>query len=300
MVETLKTVDWFHPDGFPVAVEPRDSQPPFGLHDHEFCEIVVVTGGRGLHVTGEDSWSIGAGDAFVITGNRPHAYEDLDQLALYNILYQPEKVLLEESDLVAITGYRALFTMEPAWRTTHEFNSRLHLASEDLATAAILIQRLDEELLARAPGFRCVSTSLFKQLVCFLSRCYGRSKDPDSASLLRIAAAISELETNYRKPIDLHHLASIARMSKRSLLRAFHKALGVSPIAYLIHIRIMRACDFLTHREDLSITDIAYLVGFEDSNYFSRQFHRITGVTPSTFHRQVPRKPFNRRNASRH
>lgn len=288
MVETLRTVDWFHPDGFPVAVEPRHPHQPSGLHNHEFCEIVVVTGGHGLHVTGEDSWLIKAGDAFVITGNRPHAYEELESLTLYYVLFQPEKIFKEESDLVAVPGYHALFTLEPTWRTTHEFKSRLHLDRDDLTTATLLIQRLHEELLARAPGFRCVSSSLFVQLVCFLSRCYGRSPDPGSASLLRIAAAISELEANYREPFDLDKLAAISQLTKRSLLRAFHKALGVSPIAYLIRVRMMRACELLTHRADLSISDIAYLVGFEDSNYFTRQFHRIIGVSPRAFRRQLP------------
>jgi len=80
-------------------------------------------------------------------------------------------------------------------------------------------------------------------------------------------------------------------MTKRSLLRAFGKALGVSPIAYLIRVRIMRACTLLTYRDDLSVTDIAYMVGFEDSNYFTRQFHAITGVPPSAFRRQLPHKP---------
>lgn len=288
MVETLRTVDWFHPDGFPIAVEPRNPQPPIGLHDHEFSEIVVVTGGHGRHVTGENTWAIGKGDAFVITGNRPHEYEDLDQLTLYNVLYQPEIVLGNESDLLAVPGYRALFTLEPAWRTTHEFSSRLHLNREDLSAAILLIQHLDEELRVRAPGFRCLATALFMQLACFLARCYGRREDPDAASLLRIAAAISTLETNYREPIDLHNLAAIAHMTKRSLLRAFRKALGVSPIAYLIRVRIMRACELLAQRDDLSVSDIAYQVGFGDSNYFTRQFHAITGTPPSAYRRRLP------------
>lgn len=72
MVATLKVNDWFHSDGFPIVVEPRDPQPPIGMHDHEFSEIVVVTGGRGFHVTVDKRWPIAAGDAFVITGNIPH------------------------------------------------------------------------------------------------------------------------------------------------------------------------------------------------------------------------------------
>ena len=38
---TLKRKDWFHADGFPIAVERREPQEPFGLHSHEFTEIVM-------------------------------------------------------------------------------------------------------------------------------------------------------------------------------------------------------------------------------------------------------------------
>ena len=73
-MQILKNEDWFHEDGFPIAVERRDPQEAFGIHTHEFSEIVVVTGGEGLHVTGEDSWPLTTGDVFVIGGSRPHDY----------------------------------------------------------------------------------------------------------------------------------------------------------------------------------------------------------------------------------
>ena len=52
MIRTLRKEDWFHSDGFPIVVARRDPQEPFGLHAHEFSEIVIITGGTGLHVTG--------------------------------------------------------------------------------------------------------------------------------------------------------------------------------------------------------------------------------------------------------
>jgi quercetin dioxygenase-like cupin family protein len=62
----LKGKDWFHADGFPIAVERRDPREPFGLHAHEFSEIVIVTAGHGEHVAGEELYRLDAGDVFVI------------------------------------------------------------------------------------------------------------------------------------------------------------------------------------------------------------------------------------------
>lgn len=52
--------------------------------------------------------------------------------------------------------------------------------------------------------------------------------------------------------------------------------------AYLLDVRIRQACTLLTH-SDLTITNIARSVGYEDSLYFSRLFRRKKGQTPSQY-----------------
>ena len=285
MVRVLKQEDWFHADGFPIAVLRRDPQEPFGLHSHEFTELVVVTGGTGLHVTGQETWTLAAGDVFVIGGERPHDYQDMHRLALINILYDPVRLRLDLRDLPAVAGYHALFTLEPAWRRRHQFRSRLRLTPKELGVVVALLDDLEAELRVRAPGFGFQSNALFMQVIGFLARCYGGSKGADSHALLRIAEAISFLEGRYAEPIGLEELASIAHMSARSFARAFRAAMGSSPIAYLLQLRINKAADLLRHGEG-TITDVAYRVGFGDSNYFTRQFHKLVGVSPRDYRRQ--------------
>jgi AraC-like DNA-binding protein len=279
---TLHAKDWFHPDGFPLAVERRDPQEPFGPHTHDFAEVVVVTRGRGTHRIGRESWPLSAGDVFVVKEEETHEYSDLDRLALINVLFQPGPLDLKLADLAALPGYHALFTLEPQWRRRHRFNSRLHLPPAEIGHVLGLIDHLDAELKARAPGFGFLATALFMQLVGLLSRAYGRSRNPDSQALLRIAAAISHLETHFAEPIELDDLAEIACMSKRSFLRTFRAATGQSPIEYLIHTRVGRAADRLRTTGE-PITQVAFGTGFQDSNYFARQFRRVMGVTPRAY-----------------
>jgi AraC-like DNA-binding protein len=285
MIRTLRKEDWFHPDGFPIVVARRDPQEPFGLHCHEFAEIVIITGGTGLHVTGREQWPLAAGDAFVIGGARPHDYQDMDGLKLINVLFDPAALRMDLLDLTALPGYHALFTLEPVWRQRHQFKSRLHLLPKDLGTVIGIVDQLEVELQVRAAGFGFLATALYMQLIGFLARCYSRSKNPDSRALLRLAEAISYLETNYTEPIDLDELARRAHMSGRAFIRAFRAAMGSPPIAYLIQLRINRAADML-RRSPQSITDIAFNVGFSDSNYFTRQFHKIVGVSPRAYRQQ--------------
>ena len=300
MSSTLKSANWFHPDGFPIAIEWRDPQENFPPHNHDFSEIVIVTGGKGLHVTGRESWTLSAGDVFVIGGARRHAYRDLDRLKLVNVLFRPELLRLRIADLARLPGYHALFTLEPAWRRRHRFESRLRLTPSDLGPVLALVEHLDLELRRREPGFGFMATALFMQLAGLLSRHYGRSPNADSRSLLRIAQAISHLETHFAEPLSLATLAAMAQMSKRSFLRTFRASMGLTPIAYLIQLRVHHAAARLRSTRE-SVTDIAFGCGFSDSNYFTRQFGRIMGQAPRRYRQQhrLPETPMEHPIAAR-
>jgi AraC family L-rhamnose operon transcriptional activator RhaR/AraC family L-rhamnose operon regulatory protein RhaS len=284
MFRTLKSADWFHADGFPVAIERREPQGPFPPHKHEFSEIVIVTGGKGVHVVGDESWFLGVGDVFVIGGPRIHKYGALEKLRLINILFQPEKLKFEPADLAELAGYHALFALEPG-RRRHEFKNRLRLPPAGLGRLLDLVDQLDEELKNRPAGFGFMATALFMQIVGHLSRCYGHLRRDGPRNLTRVAEAISYLEANADKPTSLAQLAGVARMSKRSLIRAFHEATGVTPIAYWNQIRINRAAALLRSGAE-PITEIAFRAGFNDSNYFTRQFRKLTGVSPRRYRQQ--------------
>jgi AraC family L-rhamnose operon transcriptional activator RhaR/AraC family L-rhamnose operon regulatory protein RhaS len=283
MIRRLKTEDWFHPDGFPLTVERRDPQHPFPPHSHEFSELVIITGGHGLHETGTETWELQEGDVFVIAGPRPHHYRELRDLRLVNVMVQPGKLELGLRDLPTLPGYHMLFTLRGSWRR-RTFRSRLHLSPQELGHVTGLVDELDAELKARAPGFRFMAAAAFMRIMGFLSRAYSRSRGPDDRALLRVAEALSHVERHFDQPVTIGELARIAAMSRRNFVRVFRKATGNPPVAHLIQLRLGRAAALLrdTGRR---ITDVAFDVGFNDSNYFARQFHKVLGVSPREYRR---------------
>ena len=285
MLRILKNCEWFAADDFPIAVERREPQAPFPSHRHEFSEIVFITGGKGLHVVGSESWQLTAGDVFVIGGPQTHAYQNLENLRLINVLFQSDKLRVEKPDLASLPGYHALFTLEPAWRRRHQFQSRLHLSPRDLDAVLALVEQLEAELRERPPACGFMATALFMQIVGQLSRFYGRSRNPSTRHLLRLATTITQLEKRLHEPVKLNNLASQAGMSPRSFIRAFRAATGQSPIAYLIQLRINRAAALL-RTTNQTITEIAFQAGFNDSNYFSRQFVKLLGCSPRQYRRR--------------
>jgi YesN/AraC family two-component response regulator len=58
--------------------------------------------------------------------------------------------------------------------------------------------------------------------------------------------------------------------------------LNISPWDYLNRYRVLQAKHYLSHTTD-AISTIARQVGFKDQAYFSRVFHKITGMSPQAF-----------------
>jgi AraC-like DNA-binding protein len=74
----------------------------------------------------------------------------------------------------------------------------------------------------------------------------------------------------------------LVNISEDYLTFCFRQELGISPIKYLQRFRINQA-KLLLKASQKSITEIAFEVGFLDSGYFSRIFHRETGVSPGDY-----------------
>lgn len=127
-----------------------------------------------------------------------------------------------------------------------------------------------------------MAKALLMQMIYFISLNYERRQITARPSLAKISTVIAHIEANYTKEVYLTDLASMAHISLRKLHRYFQSATGLSPNEYLIRMRIMRGAELL-RRDDLNITEAAFQTGFNDSNYFSRMFHAVMGITPSGF-----------------
>jgi len=98
----------------------------------------------------------------------------------------------------------------------------------------------------------------------------------------RAVEAATWIEANSHRSIDLDAAADHAGISPFHFLRLFAKVLGVTPHQYLVRSRLRRAAGLLTE-ENITVTDIAYDVGFGDLSNFVRTFHRAAGLSPTAF-----------------
>jgi AraC-like DNA-binding protein len=104
---------------------------------------------------------------------------------------------------------------------------------------------------------------------------------------LRVARDL--MDRHYAEPLSLESVARQAGYSRFHFLRAFRKAYGETPRAYLTRRRIERARDLL-RSANLTVTEICHMVGFSSLGSFSDRFTELVGCPPSQYREDMIRK----------
>jgi transcriptional regulator GlxA family with amidase domain len=99
------------------------------------------------------------------------------------------------------------------------------------------------------------------------------------------------MQRRLQSPLRMIELAREFGLSPRSFDRRFREATGSSPLVYLQQQRIKVAKDLLAST-NLSVTEIAYRVGYVDHGHFARLFARALAVGPREYRRTVRAKIF--------
>lgn len=98
----------------------------------------------------------------------------------------------------------------------------------------------------------------------------------------KMMPALDIICNEYSSEIDLNHLARECYLSPSQFRRNFRKLLGKSPLQFILNVRLQAAANLLTNSR-LSVTEIALKCGFNESNYFTRQFRQHIGINPSEY-----------------
>jgi AraC-like DNA-binding protein len=272
--------DFFRAGSQPVVVEPRSPQPLFPLHEHDFHEIVIVASGSGWHVLNDEPHLLSCGEVFYLQPEDRHAFDEVHDLYLTNVLYRPTSRWLHPD--------RVRPYLPP---TRDEAGERRYWQiSEDLvARLKPVLAWLTRECRKPDPGSELMAESLFAQLLVTLWRDRFATDGDRIAQPARLAHVLRYLRHNCTQAVDLDEVAHRFGYSPRHFRRVFREATATTPHDYLIKLRVGHAMRALRATDD-SVTDIALASGFNDSNYFSHSFHKLVGVTPRRY-RQRARSP---------
>jgi AraC-like DNA-binding protein len=100
-----------------------------------------------------------------------------------------------------------------------------------------------------------------------------------------VQRALERMRLYFHTPIRVADLAALAGMSESHFSRQFKASVGTSPIDWLRRERINQAKRRLAESDD-AVKEIARQAGYTDQFFFSKDFKRMTGLTPSQFRDQ--------------
>ncbi|WP_278352090.1 AraC family transcriptional regulator [Chryseobacterium gleum] len=97
----------------------------------------------------------------------------------------------------------------------------------------------------------------------------------------RIGFVVDYIKRNLHQKLSIDSIAKLAYVSKSNFFKMFKDELGTSPNDFILQERINRAKELLASQT--SIKETAFQTGFSDTNYFTRVFKQLEGVTPKSY-----------------
>lgn len=281
VIPTLRSRRVLQDTEVPISVRITE-QADIHMHRHDFTEIVVVLDGVGDHLLDDGRFPISTGDVFVIDQNHAHGYRNARGLQIANVLFDERFLLERERSLRHMAGYQTLVHLEPGSRKRLSFGGKLKLTTAHRIRVEERIYELRDELERRHDGYQALSLSILVDIIVRLCRLYRADMSESQRTLYDMGEVVGYLERHYQEKLEIRDLEELVAMSSRTLMRRFGQATGTTPMQYLLRVRLSRAAHLLRTTRH-TMTDIAARVGFSDSNYFSRQFRKAMGTSPTEY-----------------
>lgn len=274
---------------FPFFIQYGRHEDSLCVHSHkDFSELTIVLSGEACHIVEDEKMTVKKGEVFIVHGDTKHGYLDTHNFRICNIMFREDYFNLRKYDISRMSGFQALFYIEPGLVRNHHFTGRMSLKKEEFERVKAEIDVMNNEYKLKKEGYKTFLTSKFMELLVAFSRIYktNSGKNENKISPLKLGEVITWIEKNFRQEISVEELSGKAGYSQRHFLRIFKETYNMTPTEYINAIRIEYACSRLRETKE-SVTDIAYDCGFRNMSYFYRVFREKMNITPQKYRKSV-------------
>ncbi|WP_119275039.1 AraC family transcriptional regulator [Taklimakanibacter deserti] len=238
----------------------------FPRHTHDQFGIGVIHQGAHRSLSGRGMVEAGTGDVITVNPGEVHDGAPIgDHGRSWRILYFDPAVI---SAVVA--------DMSEGKTKAFEF-------SHPVLSGGPLIGRFGALFAAMTKGGEAPLEREELLLLLFAALRPKAGKEPHIPDAIRSVRQL--IDDDPASPLTLAALAQEAGLSRFQLLRAFCKATGLTPHAYVMQRRIALARRLIAAR--LPLAQAAFAAGFADQSHMTRIFVRKYGVSPRTYAKAV-------------
>ena len=234
-----------------------------GIRDHYLIHLVVA--GKGVYQVNGASHTLQEGDLFLAKPNQliTYAADETDPWEYYWV------------------GFNGACANKLVQQTPFSDAHPVHHCKDPQTVR----EALYNIYLSRGPEPQCEAL-MTGYLYIFMAHLMKEAREAmpnvGSSSSQYVLAAIKYIQFNYSHDISVDDIAKAVGVSRSHLFRSFESVLGQSPKEYLTDFRMKQACYLLEH-SSLSITAIANSLGFDNSLYFSKTFHKQKQMSPKEY-----------------
>ena len=258
-------------------------------HIHNEFEIFIVLKGSGIAKIKNKSYTLKAGDAYLINSGEVHSY-------MRDPLYTLDKEDVDDVPLflfVQISNH-CLREYFPQIRTTifNSCNLRDYLSEVELKDAVNSLVASARTYFLEEPLYQL---SILSNVAKVLTTCYKRVpheiiSEAQKSSLkqknLRVERIISYIDANFETQIRLQDLAEQENLSPTHFSHLFTSLFGVTFQNY-VNIKRMEQCIRLMSNKEKTLLEISYESGFSDPKYMNRMFIKHFGYTPKEYRKRL-------------
>ena len=234
-------------------------------HTHNHVELFYIVGGNGQFLIEDHLYPVNTNHLVIINPNVTHTEVGLNAQPLEYIVLGIEGVELSINN-----------------NSNGQFCILDHFESMDITSC---LRNILREMELKQPGFEDICQAFMEILIIRLMRSTGLSvpaTPQNNVGNHQCATVRRYIDQHFKESLTLDQLAEEAHMNKFHLSHAFKREYGISPINYMISRRLEES-KYLLAETDLSMSQIAQLLGFSSLSYFSQVFHRTQEITPMEY-----------------
>ena len=157
-------------------------------------------------------------------------------------------------------------------------------------TYSQLFSEIIRELQMGEIGFEELLSMYLKQIFLLIRRQIKADHTTSSYLLEEVSLARDYFLKHYPESISIEDYAASRNMSTCWFIRSFKQITGTTPLQYILSVRIANAQSLLENT-DYNVAEVASIVGYENSLYFSRIFKKQNGVSPLDYRKMVRGNP---------
>ena len=258
------------------------------LHCHAESELIYILSGKGQAFIGDSVKNYDAGDLILIGNNTPHLHlcdsiidKSIKQKSICEILHFPNNIFpinlseIQEYSFVNLVLGQSLHGVK--------FNSQETISLVLKIMKTINKKQGIDRIIALFKILDLLGKSNDITLISPTPHCSNITNQKNNEPINKV---FTYLTANFKEEITLNTVADYVKLNPASLCRYFKQITGKTLFEYLNSIRIEHACRLMSH-SNLTISQIAYEVGFNNLSHFNKRFKLVTNQTPTEYKRHI-------------